>query len=159
MSVYVRIDGGPEAEMWLVDADTGTGTRVIPSGMLDEGMDDDLEWSPDGSTLGIRARTKDGGGSILLLDASSGELRTLTECYGDEEGPCPRWASEISWSSDSQTIAFSRVPTNSEALDGGYWDFQEQLTWIDVNTGDVGTFTDEPLAGCCLAWRPVPKDA
>jgi Tol biopolymer transport system component len=78
--------GGGSSGLWIVDAASGTGTRLTPSG-------DDGSWSPDGQTIAFADKAR-----LWVVPAVGGRPRRI--------GRREPW-DVTSWSSDSQRVAYA----------------------------------------------------
>lgn len=88
--------------LWLVDAEAGTGRRVL-TGMAVQ----TVSFAPDGALVAFTAHeTDDYDGRVptllAVLDVASGEVRRLV--------PDTRTPQAVQWSPDGQWIAFSQFP-------------------------------------------------
>ena len=127
------------SEIYVV-ADDGTGLRRL----TDDGAADVLpRWSPDGTLIafasdrGAGARMPLPEFELWLLDLTTGQVRPLTEGFGDVVGH--------SWSPDQDRIAFIRTRTEGDRF-GDIW-------WTDVGSGDA-----ELLAEGDFAWPEWSPD-
>ena len=98
--------GQEAAELWLRDLETGD-TRHLTTL---PGSPEDLAWSPDGRWLAVAARPRGAPVKIHLYGLASGELKPLTEPPAGYRGDF-----FLSWSPDSQTLAFVRVRDRADS--------------------------------------------
>ena len=149
--ISMAADGGSVAftddgDVWLVDVDTGTRTRVTDLGEGRQARSPTLD--PDGDRL---AFVIDGEPGIWVTDLGGGQPWTLTTDTGPIDADFRFGPFEPAWSPDGLTIAYLREP----GLD-------LQLWLVDVATGKQRQVRDWP--GCCMtrwggpAWSPDGRE-
>lgn len=144
--VVVKADGdyesaGPNSTALWVVGTNGSGPRQVTGGDV---LDDDPDWSPDGSSIVFVRSVLEGEGfrwSITTVPADGGDTTELFSVAGDP-------LDEPAWSPDGQRIAFVR----SVFTDGG--SELETTVWTMAADGSgAQPLVDLPHVGA-LDWHP-----
>lgn len=97
---------GPELRLRDLETDDARRLTTLPSSDLE-----DLGWSPDGRWLAVAVRPRSGAPvRIHLYSFATGELAPLTEPPAGYEGDV-----FLSWSPDSETLAFVRARDRADS--------------------------------------------
>jgi Tol biopolymer transport system component len=150
-AVAMAADGGSvafvdEGDIWLVDVDTGTRTRITELGEGRRAQQPTLDPAGDRVAFVI-----DGEPGIWVTDLAGGEPWPLTMDTGPIDPDFRFGPYSPAWSPDGRTIAYLQEP----GLD-------LQLWLVDVATGEQRRIRDWP--GCCMtgwggpAWSPDGRE-
>lgn len=115
-------------------------------------------WSPDGSQVAVAVRDRDYSGTLLVLDAETGEQRG--------EWPLTYWQDSVAWSPDGGRLVLSSSGYES-AYDVSVVSL-EQGDVVEVSQPDRGSWTNAEFDGptdrlTVLSWEagtePTPQHA
>jgi Tol biopolymer transport system component len=144
--VVVKAEGdyesaGPESTaLWIVGTD-GSAQRELTGGDF---LDEDPDWSPDGSSIvfvRIVLEGREFKWSVTTAPADGGETTELFSLRGDDK------LSQPTWSPDGQRIAFvSSAYTESEELETTVWT-------MAADGSDAQPLAELPYVGS-LDWHP-----
>ena len=134
------LDPGPNAQIWVMDAD-GTGAhRVTDESFAHEATQP--AWSPDGTRIAYTEGGEPGGtAGVAVVDVDGSAAHRLTACTF---GRCERFPTNPVWSPDGSAIAVlwheARLTRAAVAL-------------VDPETGDLRVVRELPFAASSLSWQ------
>ena len=145
-----------DSDVWIIDAD-GANDRKLTDGT---GADFRPRWSPDGSRIAFLS-DRNGKNLIFLADATSGEVRPLTN------EPTP--VRDFEWSPDGKQIAFTRIdePTEEEEKRAKEKDDARVIGAVtkhvhlyiaDATSGEVRRLTRGDATVFTFSWSPDSKE-
>jgi dipeptidyl aminopeptidase/acylaminoacyl peptidase len=150
-------------EIWLTDVADGSRRRLVPAGQQGDVTYTSLAWSVDGESIAFAVmqlvESGDSSGryrrEIDVVDVATGVVRVVSDRPGTDDVA-------ISWSSDSESVAYLGLPDGSPlpALPVGdtpneLWDLPQDVFVARLDGSGDRNITASPEGETSVAWSPA----